>query len=58
MSDEKIKYVDCEFVCHIKSAPTDTTEKELKKFYNDNIRLALKQGNIKVHSLMVFPRKD
>ncbi|MBA7491204.1 hypothetical protein ES702_01749 [subsurface metagenome] len=58
MSNEKITYVGCDFICHIKSAPKDTTEKELRKFYNDNIRIALKQGNIKVHSLSVGIQKD
>jgi len=58
MSNEKIVYVGCDFICHIKSAPQDTTEKELRKFYNDNIRLALEQGNIKVHSLSVGIQKD
>lgn len=55
---KEITYVGCDFICHIKSAPKDVTEKELRKFYNDNIRLALKQGNISVHSLSVGIQKD
>lgn len=58
MNNEKIVYVECDFICHIKSCPPDLTEKELRKYYNDNIRLALKQGNIKVQSLSVGIQKD
>jgi len=57
MSNEKI-YVGCDFICHIESCPPDLTEKELRKYYNKNIRLALKQGNIKVQTLSVGIQKD
>jgi len=58
MSNEKITFIGCDFICHIKSCPPDLTEKELRKYYNHNIRTALKQGNIKVQSLSVGIQKD
>lgn len=58
MTNEKITFVGCNFICHTKSIPKGLTNKQIIKYYNDNIRVALEQGNIKVRSLSVGIQED